>query len=108
MKNKYCGNCKHFTNEDVNGYGWCSNLLARTRCCSGICGLYEEPNNGWTEITPDNMSEVYNIQVNRLVIAWEQGGMTVYRMLQDISPTISTMAKFGGYYYMELPELKIE
>lgn len=58
MKNKYCGNCKHFTNEDVNGYGWCSSLLVRTTCGSGICREYEDPNNGWIEITPDNVDMI--------------------------------------------------
>jgi hypothetical protein len=107
MKENCCGNCKHFTNEDVDGKGWCEEQSWITECRM-VCKCHEVDFNGWTEITPDNMSEVYNIQVNRLVIAWEQGGMTVCRMLQDISPTISTMAKIGGYYYMELPELKIE
>lgn len=106
-ENKCCGNCKHFTNEDVIGIGVCNILNIITKCYTS-CSEYSSKFNGWTEITPDNMSEVYNIQINRLVIAWKQGGMTVCRMLQDISPTISTMAKIGGYYYMELPELKID
>lgn len=106
MKDKCCGNCKHFKNEDVEGWGTCK--FHQVTKCDDKCGYHSFRNNGWTEITPDNMSEVYNIQVNRLVIAWKQGGMTACRMLQDISPTISTMAKIGGYYYMELPELKID
>lgn len=105
-ENKCCGNCKHFKYE-VSGKGWFEEQSWITEC-GKVCKCYEPNLNGWTEITPDNMSEVYNIQVNRLVIAWKQGGMTVCRMLQDISPTISTMAKIGGYYYMELPELKLE
>ena len=106
-ENKCCGNCKHFNSEDVEGWGWCSLNKTKTHCAQSW-DCYNDTFNGWTEITPDNMSEVYNIQINRLVIAWKQGGMTVCRMLQDISPTISTMAKIGGYYYMELPELKID
>ena len=109
-KDKCCGNCKHFKDEDILGFGYCE-YHENGRQAGYFCGNHvDAPNsfNGWTEITPDNMSEVYNIQVNRLVIAWEQGGMTICRMFQDISPTISTMAKIGGYYYMELPELKIE
>ena len=105
---KYCGDCKHFKNEDANGKGWCEHYERFFRCEEVACKAHCLSNNGWAEITPDNMEEVYNIQVNRLVIAWVQGGMTVCRMLQDISPTISTMAKIGGYYYMELPELEIE
>ena len=107
MKDKCCGSCKHFKYEDANGLGVCDkvNIIVQH---DTYCSVHSSKLNGWTEITPDNMSEVYNIQVNRLVIAWKQGGMTICRMFQDISPTISTMAKIGGYYYMELPELKIE
>lgn len=60
----------------------------------------------WIKITQDNQEEVYNVQPNRLVIAWEHGGMTICRMYEDVSPTISTMAKMGNYYYMELPNLE--
>lgn len=108
MNDKYCGNCKHFTNEDVNGYGWCSSLLARTTCGSGICREYEESNNGWTEITPDNEEEVYNLEPERIVIANIVNGLMFYTPLFDMHITISTMAKQGGYYYYVLPELKIE
>lgn len=58
----------------------------------------------WTEITDDNMDAVYNMDTDRLVIAHDFIGMRMYR---DCAPTISTMAKRGGYYYIELPELKI-
>jgi hypothetical protein len=62
----------------------------------------------WTEITEDNMDEVYNKDGNRLVIACKFLDDTMYRMNADMSPTISTMAKRGGYYYIELPELTNE
>ncbi len=62
----------------------------------------------WTEITEDNMEEVYNIQVNRLVIAHRHDSMTVCEMYHNMSPAISTMSKMGGYYYMELPELNTD
>ena len=59
----------------------------------------------WIKITIDNVDEVYDIPVNRLVIGYIQGGMTIARMYQDMSPSINTMAKFGGYYYYYLPEI---
>lgn len=102
-----CGNCCHFKNESASGNGWCEEQEWITNC-DKVCKCHEPNNNGWAEITLDNVDEVYGIQVNRLSIAWVQGGMTVCRMLQDMSPTLYTMAKIGGYYYMELPELKID
>lgn len=61
----------------------------------------------WTEITQDNVEDVYNINKDRMVLARECFGRIQYRMMHDWSPTISTMAKTGGYYYIELPELKV-
>ena len=107
-ENKCCGNCKHFTNEDINGFGWCSRVLTRTRCSSGICREYEMPNNGWTEITPDNEEEVYDTPPERLVIASIINGLVFYSSYNDMSMSIVTMAKHGGYWYYVLPELKIE
>lgn len=102
MKDKYCGNCKHFTNEDVNGYGWCSSLLTRTTCGSGICRKYEMPNNGWTEITPDNVDMIDD----GCIIIVTDG--TYYNKASEWHLSIGTMAKIGGYYYFVVPELKIE
>lgn len=104
-ENKYCGDCKHFTNEDVNGYGWCSSLLARTTCYSEICREHEMPNYGWTEITPDNVEELYD---KHIAVAWKYEGKTYYSLAGDCTISLATMAKYGGYYYYVLPELKIE
>ena len=105
-ENKYCGNCRYFTNEDANGYGWCSRFLTRTRCGSGICREYEMPNNGWTEITPDNVEELYESK-ERVCVAFMCNGEVSY-MCGQFGMTLSTMAKYGGYYYYVLPELKLE
>ncbi len=59
----------------------------------------------WTEITDENMDAVYNMDTNRLVIAMKFLGKELYMMYRDWAPAISTMAKSGGYYYIELPEL---
>ena len=61
----------------------------------------------WTEITDENMDAVYNMNPDRLVIASKILGMVICEMSCEWAPTISTMAKHGGYYYIELPELKI-
>ena len=61
----------------------------------------------WTEITDENMDALYNMDTNRLVIAKNFFGMVMCKMNCDWAPTISAMAKRGGYYYIELPELKI-
>ena len=108
MKNKYCGNCKHFTNEDVNGYGWCSSLLARTTCGSGICIKYEITNNGWTEITPDNSDDLYIKDEDRIIIAYCHNGEVSYERYVDSQHIPSEMAELGGFYYYILPELKNE
>lgn len=108
MKNKYCGNCKHFTNEDVNGYGWCSSLLARTRCDSGICREYEEPNNGWTKITPETMNDITEELMDRTLVGFIFDGSLVYMPCPSCKDRLSSFALMGSYYYYILPELKIE
>ena len=104
-ENKCCGNCRWFANEDVDGYGWCE--LTKEEVSSWVDNLpcHEKPNNGWTEITPDNVDEVYNIDQNRLVVQLNNGNYPMTRMCRDFSATLSTMAKMGGYYYYVLPEL---
>ena len=107
-KNKCCGNCKHFMNESSTGKGWCDENDWVT-ICDKICKCHEDKdNNGWTEITPDNVEEVYNIDQNRLVVQLNNGNYPMTRMCRDFSSTLSTMAKMGGYYYYVLPELKKE
>ena len=108
-KDKWCGNCKHFKDEDANGKGWCEHYERFFRCEEIACKAHCLSNNGWTEITPDNMEEVYGIDPDRLVVQYTGNGCyNIIRMIGDFSATISTMAKCGGYYYYVLPELKIE
>ena len=106
MKEKCCGNCKHFKNEDVEGWGTCE--FSQITRCDDICNFHVFANNGWTEITQDNEEEVYDLEPERIVIANVVNGLTFYTTLLDMSITISTMAKNGGYYYYELPELRLE
>ena len=104
-ENKCCGNCKHFTNKDVDGCGFCTvvdDIVVYRESC-------EEHNygyNSWTEITPDNVDEIKNIE-KRVVVASIHHNVTFYRCLYDVNG-LNSMAKNGGYFYYVLPKLKIE
>lgn len=52
---KCCGSCKHFTNEDALGLGWCARLECETTC-GGNCNQYENKNNQKT--TEDNRKQM--------------------------------------------------
>ena len=102
---KCCGNCKHFKDEDVNGEGFCEVKYEFEGCCHE-CDNHEFRNNGWTDITPDNVEELYESK-ERVCVAFVCNGEVSY-MCGQFGITLSTMAKYGGYYYYVLPELKIE
>ena len=102
---KYCGNCKHFKNEDVEGWGWCSFNKTKTHCAQSW-DCHNNTFNGWTEITPDNVEELYESK-ERVCVAFVCNGEVSY-MCGQFGITLSTMAKYGGYYYYVLPELKID
>jgi hypothetical protein len=103
-ENKCCGNCKYFKNEDVNGFGLCGKDGVITRCNTS-CSDYSSKFNGWTEITPDNVEELYD---KPIAVAWKYEDKTYYSLAGDCTISLATMAKHGGYYYYVLPELKIE
>lgn len=104
MKEKCCGNCKHFKDEDLDGFGWCDKIDDETHCTLHYdC---HEDLNGWTEITPDNVEELYKSK-ERVCVAFICNGEVSY-MCGQFGLTLSTMAKYGGYYYYVLPELRFE
>ena len=105
-ENKCCGNCKHFKDEDVNGEGFCE-VKYEFEGCYHECDNHEFRNNGWTEITPDNVDDIYNLAESRFVDVLDSRIMVV-KGINDWCWTLSTMSKMGGYYYYVLPELKIE
>jgi hypothetical protein len=105
MKDKCCGNCKHFKDEDAEGWGTCK--FSRFTKCDAKCIYHSFINNGWTEITPDNVEELYNIPEDLLIVAFKLGDTIYYQRNKDMRPTLNTLAKTGGYYYYVLPELKI-
>ena len=103
-KDLCCGNCKHFQNESATGNGWC-NENDWISNVDKVCKCHEDIDNGWAEITPDNVDELYD---KPIAVAWKYEDKTYYSLAGDCALSLSTMAKYGGYYYMELPELKIE
>ena len=104
MKEKCCGNCKYFNDEDVNGEGFCE-VKYKFEGCHHECDNHEFRNNGWTEITPDNVEDIKKIDVGRLSYAYQSPkGWVLYQ----IRMSLDFMARNGGYYYYVLPELKIE
>ena len=99
-ENKCCGNCKHFNNEDAEGWGTCK--FSRLTKCDDKCIYHSFMNNGWTEITPDNEDMIDD---GSIVIVTDG---TYYNEASEWYLSIGTMAKRGGYYYYVLPELKID
>jgi hypothetical protein len=109
-ENRYCGNCKHFKDEDAVGWGRCVGHMTELGVHCSLTGCPEHKFvkkcvNGWTEITPDNVEELYD---KPIAVAWKYEGKTYYSLAGDCTISLSTMAKHGGYYYYVLPELKIE
>ena len=106
---KCCGNCKHFKDEGAEGKGICANPIEGrsfiTFCTVSACRVYESLNNGWTEITPDNVEDIKKIDVGRLSFAYQSPkGWVLYQ----IRMSLDFMAKHGSYYYYVLPELRID
>ena len=106
MKDKYCGNCKHFNNEDVEGWGWCS-LNKTKRHCAQSWDCHNDTFNGWTEITPDNSDDLYKKDEDRIIIAYCHNGEVSFERYVDSQYIPSEMGELGSFYYYVLPELKI-
>ena len=103
---KSCGNCAHSYGKDMDGYCACG-IDDHFTACDEVCDKHIMNINGWSEITPDNVDEI-DSDINYLVIATIEGGEVVCNMYNDWYLGLSSMAKYGGYYYIVLPELKIE
>ena len=104
---KSCGNCKHFKDEDADGKGYCENFHGIFRC-DEVCVDHDVIDNGWTEITPDNVDEVRETDVGRLMIAVITHGEPYYMEYREMFRELDEMAILGGYYFFILPELKVE
>ena len=104
-ENKCCGNCKFFEYEDITGKGWC-NEQSWVILADKTCNCYESQNNGWVEITPYNLHEIFKLPRSPIV-AYILNGETILLYRQTHS-AFKLYAKKGGYYYYVLPELKKE
>lgn len=106
--NECCKTCKNFKNEDADGYGWCELQQEEvTGCFYHPC--HEPLNNGWIEITPDNEHELTDELISKAVVGWLDNYNRQHIVtFEDCVMGVGTMAKYGGYYYYVLPELKIE
>ena len=105
MSKDKCGNCKHFKDEDVNGFGLCGKDGVITRCNTS-CSDYSSKFNGWTEITPDNVDKVDCIPNDKVVIGWICNKEFRSCSLSCFWFTLKSIAMQGGFYYYVLPELK--
>jgi hypothetical protein len=114
MKDKCCGNCKYFKNEDLCGWGICAGFLEKfgVHCSHVGCLSHlttERIVNGWTEITPDNVDEIKSVEGNRVIICASNSiGYMYPSTLLSLACSLESIADYGGYYYYVLPELKIE
>ena len=104
---KSCGNCRYFKDEDADGKGYCENFHGIFRC-DEVCVDHDVIDNGWTELTPDNVDEVRKTDVGRLMIAVITHGEPYYMEYREMFRELDEMAILGGYYFFVLPELKIE
>ena len=106
---KCCGNCKHFEDEGVDGFGFCVASKCIHHCTEGgMCIAHQFNDNGWTEITSDNVDEVDAIDPNRVVIATIIEGIVFSSVRSDSDITLKSCSELGGYYYYVLPELMKE
>lgn len=104
--NKCCKTCKNFKDEDADGYGWCE--LQQEEVTGYFSHPCHEPlNNGWSEITPDNVDKIRKNKGNIVVMNPKE--WNVPEMLYSLpADTLVLYSEWGGYYYYVLPELKIE
>ena len=110
MKEKVCGNCKYFKDEDALGFGYCE-FHESDRFVSYLCDNHEDAPiviNGWQLITKDNADEVAKTPPERLIIAIIHKGKPEYMEYREMFYKPHDLAELGGYYYYVLPELKIE
>lgn len=101
-ENKCCGNCKMY--KPMEEIDWMCTLDDYPYDKDYWCDYYKPINNGWTEITPDNVDSIYDEVIKRVIVT----DGNEYKPVLDWHCGLSTMAKCGGYYYYILPELKIE
>lgn len=107
VKEKTCESCRYLTEKGADGVGWCIEQSWITNF-GYTCQCHEPDFNGWERITPDNVEYLHNIPPERLMIAVMHREKPEYMEYSEMFRNLDTMAELGGFYYYELPELKIE
>ena len=107
-KEKCCGNCKHFKDEGIDGFGFCVASKCIHHCTGGgRCCAHQFNDNGWTELTPENVDEIRKIK--KKIVIMNPKEWNVPEMLYSIkADSLVLYSEWGGYYYYVLPELRIE
>ena len=103
-ENKCCGNSSSSYAKDMDSF-CVREFLHKLEVCNEDSDHHTRIINVWTEITPDNVEELYD---KPIAVAWKYEGKTYYSLAGDCTISLATMAKHGGYYYYVLPELKKE
>ena len=107
-ENKCCGNCARSYAEDMDGYCVCG-VDDHFTSCDEVCDNHTMSINGWTEITPDNVEGLYDVDPCRLMIATiDSHGNPQYAKYDGMSTTLDAMATIGGCYSLVLPELRLD
>lgn len=107
-ENKCCGSCKHFKDEDAEGFGFCiADKYVHHITGGGLCVVHQFKDNGWTEITPDNVDEVDCIPRDKVIVGWICNEEFRSCSLSTFWFTLKSIAEQGGFYYFVLPELSI-
>lgn len=105
-ENKCCGNSSSSYAKDMDSF-CVREFLHKFEVCNEDSDHHTRIINGWTEITPDNVEDIYNLAESRFVDVLDSRIMVV-KGVNDWWCTLSTMSKIGGYYYYVLPELRID
>ena len=109
---KYYGNCKHFKNEDIEGFSYCEiehgfkccEIEHGFKCCDEVCVKHEAINNCWTEITPDNVGKIKSIESNRVIICASNSiGYMYPSTLLSLACSLESIADYGGITTMFYP-----
>ena len=110
-ENKCCGNCKRFKDEELDGFGWCDKIDNETHCALHY-DCHEDIDNGWTELTPDRLEELGQIEPYRIILArfFDDGSVKSKTRTEPCYTPLEVAAantKLRFFYYI-LPKLTRE
>lgn len=110
-ENKCCENCKHFKDEGAYEIGLCGKDGVVTQCGTS-CSDYSSKFNGWTELTPDRLEELSQIEPYRIILArfFDDGSVKSKTRTEPCYTPLEVAAantKLRFFYYI-LPKLTKE